>query len=378
MNILHISKYYSPYIGGVETICRYLVERMPEHRTSVVCFNTNRKDEIDVVEGHNVYRAGSLLSIAHQGISVSYGKMLKKAIAEETPDIIHYHWANPYPVLFLMFHMPKNAKLVLHWHMDIVRQRILHMLVKPFETWLLKKASVIVVTSPNYMEFSSALQKYRNKVSVVPNCIEESALQELPGDRQAVRSIRDEWGGKPIVLFVGRHTQYKGIDHLIKAEKYMDSDCAILIAGEGGLTEKLKELSISSGAKRIHFIGKLSQSELRQYLLAADVFAFPSVSRNEAFGLALAEAMYCKTPAVTFKIEGSGVNWVNLDGQTGIEVAQDSYQDCNYAKAIDTLIKDSVLRRKYAEAARKRVEENFLVGNLVKGMEMIYEKLLNL
>ena len=34
--------------------------------------------------------------------------------------------------------------------------------------------------------------------------------------------------------------------------------------------------------------------------------------------------------------------------------------------------------RKYAEAARKRVEENFLVGNLVKGMEMIYEKLLNL
>lgn len=52
------------------------------------------------------------------------------------------------------------------------------------------------------------------------------------------------------------------------------------------------------------------------------MFAFPSVTKNEAFGVALAEAMYCYTPAVTFTIEGSGVNWVNLNGITGIEVSQ--------------------------------------------------------
>ena len=53
--------------------------------------------------------------------------------------------------------------------------------------------------------------------------------------------------------------------------------------------------------------------------MACDVFCFPSVTKNEAFGIALAEGMYFGKPAVTFTIPGSGVNYVNLDGVTGIE-----------------------------------------------------------
>ena len=47
---------------------------------------------------------------------------------------------------------------------------------------------------------------------------------------------------------------------------------------------------------------------------------FPSITKNEAFGVVLAEAMYCYTPAITFTIEGSGVNWVNLHQVTGLEM----------------------------------------------------------
>ena len=47
MRILHISKYYFPYLGGVEGICKYLVERMPKHITSVVCFNNQRENAVD-------------------------------------------------------------------------------------------------------------------------------------------------------------------------------------------------------------------------------------------------------------------------------------------------------------------------------------------
>lgn len=42
MRILHISKYYYPYIGGVENICKYLVEGMHQHERAVVCFNEKR------------------------------------------------------------------------------------------------------------------------------------------------------------------------------------------------------------------------------------------------------------------------------------------------------------------------------------------------
>ena len=49
MHILHISKYYFPYLGGVEGICKYLVERMPKHITSVVCFNNQRENAVDEI-----------------------------------------------------------------------------------------------------------------------------------------------------------------------------------------------------------------------------------------------------------------------------------------------------------------------------------------
>lgn len=103
------------------------------------------------------------------------------------------------------------------------------------------------------------------------------------------------------------------------------------------------------------FVGRLSDEDLKLYHYAASVFAFPSITKNEAFGIALAEAMYCGTPTVTFTIPGSGVNWVSLNGVTGIEVA--NADDKAFAEAIDLLIADKALRRKYAENGMRRVKE---------------------
>ena len=47
MRILHISKYYYPYLGGVENICKYLVDNMSEHQMAVLCFDEGRKDKVD-------------------------------------------------------------------------------------------------------------------------------------------------------------------------------------------------------------------------------------------------------------------------------------------------------------------------------------------
>ena len=59
---------------------------------------------------------------------------------------------------------------------------------------------------------------------------------------------------------------------------------------------------------------KSSEAKWRTSASVRMIFCFPSITRNEAFGIALAEAMYCGKPAVTFTIEGSGVNFVSLDG----------------------------------------------------------------
>lgn len=74
-----------------------------------------------------------------------------------------------------------------------------------------------------------------------------------------------------LLFFMGRHTKYKGLRHLIEAEQYMRSDCVIVIGGKGPLTESLKALAKKRNSTRIHFIGRLSDDDLRCYLYAASI-----------------------------------------------------------------------------------------------------------
>lgn len=370
MRILHISKYYSPYLGGVENICKYLVEGAVNHETAVVCFNDKCKDVIEEVNGHKVYRVATWINVARQALSLSYFWVLKKAIKEFKPNVIQFHWANPFPAWVLLCVIPKNVKLIIHWHMDIIKQKHIYPFIKPVETALLKRADMVCVTSPQYRDGSLPLQPFKDKVRIVQNAMDEDNFILRDGDVGKINAIKAKYGNKPIVFFIGRHIQYKGLPHLIEVEKYVKSDCVFVIAGSGPLTDDLKAKSKSS---RVHFVGRLSDEDLKLYHYAASVFAFPSVTKNEAFGVALAEAMYCGTPAVTFTIPGSGVNWVSLNGETGMEVPNGD--DQAYAEAIDKLIGDKELSKHYSENGMKRVRDNFTIPKMVEEMEKCYREL---
>ena len=369
MRILHISKYYFPYIGGVENICKYLVEGMPQHKTAVVCFNEGRKNQIDEVNGVSVYRVGTWINISRQALSLAYFPILRRAIKEFNPDVIHFHWANPFPAAVLLAVIPKHVKLIIHWHMDIVKQKKIYPFIKPIENGLLKRADLIAVTSPQYREGSKPLQLYKSKMRVVPNAIDESNFVLKAGYEEHIKELKAKYNNKKIVFFIGRHIQYKGLQYLIEAEKYIKEDCAIIIAGKGPLTNELKA---SCHSDRVHFIGRLSDDELRWYHYAASVFAFPSITKNEAFGVALAEAMYCYTPAVTFTIPGSGVNWVNLNNVTGLEVPNGDSKA--FAEAIEKLLSDEGLAEKYAKAGHLRIIENFTIPKMIAKMNEVYNE----
>ena len=254
--------------------------------------------------------------------------------------------------------------------MDIIKQKHIYPFIKPVETALLKRADMVCVTSPQYRDGSLPLQPFKDKVRIVQNAMDEDNFILRDGDVEKINAVKAKYGNKPIVFFIGRHIQYKGLPHLIEAEKYVKSDCVFVIAGSGPLTNELKAQCKSS---RVHFVGRLSDEDLKLHHYAASVFAFPSVTKNEAFGVALAEAMYCGTPAVTFTISGSGVNWVSLNGETGIEVPNGD--DKAFAGAIDILIGDKDLSKRYAENGMKRVRDNFTIPKMVEEMEKCYREL---
>ena len=145
------------------------------------------------------------------------------------------------------------------------------------------------------------------------------------------------------------------MEYLVRASKLLGDGYSVCIGGEGELTPSLKALA--DGDEKVRFLGRISDSELKAYLAACDVFCFPSITKNEAFGIALAEAMAFAKPSVTFTIKGSGVNYVSLNGVTGIEVANGDVEA--YAAAIRTLKEDAALREKFGREAFRREQELF-------------------
>ena len=177
--------------------------------------------------------------------------------------------------------------------------------------------------------------------------------------------------------------EYKGFRYLIESARYLDDRYVIVITGEGPLTKQLKkqaaELSASVGhgsgktCAKIVFAGLISDEELLAYLHACDVFCFPSITKNEAFGIALAEAMYCAKPVVTNSIEGSGVNYVSIGGVTGIECPNKDSR--SYARAIQELGENPDLRERYGQAGKRRVEEYFLYEQFADHIRSLFESL---
>lgn len=365
--ILHIPNYYPPHIGGIEEVCYSIVNGMTDYTHKVICFNDEKTTRKELYEGVEIVRCGVVKKLFSQSISFSFFGELKKLFREFEPDIVHFHTPNPLSSVYLLMLLPKETRFILHWHSDIVEQDLLHTFYSPIEKQLLKRADKILVTSPTYASGSKPLRLWIKQLEVVPNTVNVSKLQKKDGDEKAVQAIKDLYGRKKIVFTFGRHVPYKGLKYLIEAANSVSDDTVIVIAGRGPLSEELKNKNTSSS---VYFVDRLEDEKLRHYLYAADAFAFPSITRNEAFGIALAEAMYCGLPALTFTVPDSGINWVCPDGQTGLESENGNSQAL--AKAINTLLSDSALRKKLGIQASQRVKENFTIEAIKDKLNQLY------
>ncbi len=367
MKILQISNYIYPHIGGIEQVARDCINAMKDHEQKLICFNSDKKTKIDKVDGVEVTRVGCQFKIASQSIAFGYKKELEFIMHDFKPDVVIFHYPNPFVARYLLKilkHFPK-CKLVLYWHLDITKQKFLKMFFNGQNKRLIQRACKIVATSPNYIEGSKYLSSVREKCVVIPNCVsdEKTVTSEIAKTR--CEEIRSSAKGKTICFAYGRHVPYKGIEYLVRASKLLDENYVIFIAGSGPLTDSLKKLA--SGDKKVIFLGKISNDELIAHILACDIFCFPSITKNEAFGIALAETMNYEKPCVTFNIPQSGVNYVSLDGVTGIEV--ENRNVVAYAEAIMSLAESPELRAKYGKNAKERVQELFTFEKFKKNVQ---------
>ena len=260
--ILHISKYYYPYYGGIEDVAQTIVRELkPFHTQKIICFNDRNITETDIVEDVEVHRIATVGTFFSQPIPKCYHTALERLIKEFKPDYIHLHMPNPVVTLFLLNMDLSGSKLYIHWHADISGQKLLYSLYKDYEKKLLLRADKIIATSQIYLEHSEPLRNFLYKSVIVPNTINEQKFTDKADDADKIEQIRKLYGNKKILFFIGRHVPYKGIEYLIECEKLVDDDCVFVVAGKGPLTKRLKTQAAHSD--RIKFIGKISDEELR-------------------------------------------------------------------------------------------------------------------
>lgn len=361
LKVLHVGKFYPPYMGGIETHLQNLCNELKDLVDLKVLVSSSTKQTIDdTVEGVAVTRVGTRATLSAAPISPG----LVSRIRREAADIVHLHHPNPIAVMAYLM-SGHRGRLVITYHSDIVRQKKLGAAFQPFLDRSLAWADAIIATSPNYLATSTVLQAHKERCEVLPYGIPVEQFADR--DEEAVARIRAQFGSR-LVITVGRLIYYKGFDVLVQAMK--DVHGTLLVVGDGPLRAELEARAHALGiADRVHFLGEIHNRDIAAYYHASDVFALASVARSEAFGIVQLEAMACGVPVVNTSLD-SGVPFVSLDGETGVTVPPGDADAL--ARALNDLLDDDARRASLGAAARKRVDTEFTSQVMGRRMLELY------
>jgi rhamnosyl/mannosyltransferase len=371
VKVLQLGKYYHPYRGGMETHLQQLCERLaPRVDLDVVVSHTEPRTVVEHVGPVKVTRC---LQAAHLA-STSLNPSLPWVLSRARYDVLHVHFPNPMGVMaYLASRKPRHHRVVITYHSDIIRQERLLKLYAPFMHRVMDRADAILCTSPDYIDGSPTLGRYREKCRVVPLGIDPSPFAPTEATLRRASELRARLGG-PLVLGVGRLIYYKGFEYLVEALRSVDA--RLVLVGEGPLRAELEAKARALGvAERVHFAGGVSSEELPAYFHACDVFALPSVARSEAFGLVQLEAMACGKPVVNTALD-SGVPFVSRHGESGLTVAPKD--PAALADALRGLFADPARARAMGEAGRARVEREFTLDTMAARTFALYEEVCGL
>jgi starch synthase len=217
------------------------------------------------------------------------------------------------------------------------------------------------------------------RVVVIHNGIDTDAWRPAPDDGTLTRLGIDPH--LPSVVFVGRITRQKGVDHALAAADFIDPTAQVVFcAGAPDTPEigaEMRERAAALAARRggVFWIEEmLPRAELVQILTAATVFLCPSV--YEPFGLTNLEAMACETPVVASAV--GGIPEIVVEGETGMLVPYDSDPE-GFAKALAVRVNELVFQPDRAaamgRAGRLRAIEHFGWPAIAARTVALYERL---
>ena len=195
---------------------------------------------------------------------------------------------------------------------------------------------------------------------------------------------------KPSVVFVGRITRQKGVEHLLEAAKAFDpATQLVLCAGSADTPELGADVArrvdeLRATREGVTWIEQmLPKPDVIQILSHATVFACPSI--YEPLGIVNLEAMACEAAVVATAT--GGIVEVVVDGETGFLVPIEPGDDgtgaprdpqrfaADFAERVNALIADPDRAREFGRAGRRRAVEAFAWRAIAEETAALYRSL---
>jgi glycosyltransferase involved in cell wall biosynthesis len=355
MKVLHVIPAVAPRYGGpsraVFEMCRAIKARGAD--VEIVTTDADGPGHLAVEVGAQLNHQGVPTTFFPRQLSETYGysrplgRWLRSNVGRF--DVVHIHAVFSHPCLAAakacrMNGVPYVVRPLGSLDPWSMRQ-------KPWRKGLmwrlgvgrmLRRATAIHYTTAEEMRLAEDSLGLKRGV-VVPLGIELGEMNAQQ-DRASFGRKHPAFGDGDYVLSLSRLHPKKNLESLVEAfvslvgrPEFRDWKLALAGDGDADYVAGLKRLASDSG-KRIIFTGWLSGDEKAAALRHASLLALPS--RQENFGLCVAEALACGTPVIVSpyvnlasEIERIRAGWVaGLTGQELASVLSDAMSDAGERK----------------------------------------------
>jgi len=292
---------------------------------------------------------------------------MRALVASLSPDIVHLHLSSPIegvPVL-LAARLGGARHIVTTEHAPAWYPliRFYSRAVKRAVTRLLD--AVVAVSDADAGILRDRFGLSPDLLSVIPNGIPPLGDLAPRGEARARLGLP---GTATVVGYVGPLEAKKGLRDLLEgAARCRLPGLVLVLVGEGRLAGEL-----AGEAARLPFKLVLPGrvEDVRPYLAAFDLFAFPSL--QEAMGRALLEAMAAGLPIVATRV--GGIPEALQGGSAGLLIEPGRPEAI--ARAIERLAGDGELRASLGAAARRTAERDYGAALMVGRVVDLYRSVL--
>jgi teichuronic acid biosynthesis glycosyltransferase TuaC len=333
-------------------------------------------DGIDVFYPRYVQAPGAWFhGISCYTMYAGIAKIMRSAIKEFKPDILHAHRATPEGFAGLLIKNRYKIPLVCSLRGSDIN-------VFPYRDKLTMALTKKVISNVQLISVSNTLRTVTESISVpsIPIRVVYNgcATDDFSSDRN-VRKIRRGALGiadtDKVLIFVGNLIKTKGVFELLEAFISLSAsrrDLYLIMVGKGAEQKKIRNIIESASLEnRIILTGKVPHNEISSWLNAADLFVLPTY--YEGLPNALLEAMSCGLPVIATRV--GGIPEVIEDGRNGVLIEK---QNTNaLSRAIEYLINDGILAENMGIVGRQLLNDRFSWGHNAADMSRIYGEVIN-